>query len=110
MTEGLPEEHGDSRLTLHNGQYHLAVTRSAERQLGETQARAVALDPGIRNFLTWFSETDTGHIAPGDFGKIQRLCHYLDDLLSRAKLERRGGSPSATSTGPQTGCASESET
>ena len=45
MTEGLPEEHGDSRLTLHNGQYHLAVTMPAERHLGETQARAVALDP-----------------------------------------------------------------
>ena len=34
MTEGLPEEHGDSRLTLHNGQYHLAVTMPAERQPG----------------------------------------------------------------------------
>ena len=89
MTGNLPEEHGDSRLTLHNGQYHLAVTMPARRQPGETQARAVALDPGIRNFLTWFSETDTGHIGPGDFGKIQRLCHHLDDLLSRAKLEKR---------------------
>ena len=57
--------------------------------LGETQARAVALDPGIRNFLTWFSETDSGHIAPGAFGKIQRLCQHLDDLLSRAKLEKK---------------------
>ncbi len=89
MTEDLPEEHGDSRLTLHNGQYHMAVTMPAERRVGETQARAVALDPGIRNFLTWFSETDTGHIAPGAFGKIQRLCHHLDDLLSQAKLEKK---------------------
>ena len=89
MTEDLPEEHGDSRLTLHNGQYHMAVTMPAERRVGETQARAVALDPGIRNFLTWFSETDSGHIAPGAFGKIQRLCHHLDSLLSRAKLEKK---------------------
>ena len=89
MAECLPVHHGDSRLTLHNGQYHLAVSMPAGRQLGETQARAVALDPGIRNFLTWFSETGSGHIAPGDFGKIQRLCHHLDDLLSRAMLEKR---------------------
>ncbi len=89
MAEDLPDGHGDSRVTLHNGQHHLAVTMPAERRLGETQARAVALDPGIRNFLTWFSETDTGHIAPGAFGKIQRLCHHLDDLLSRAKLEKK---------------------
>ena len=82
MTENLPEQHGDSRLTLHNGQYHLAVTMPARRHPGETQARVVALDPGIRNFLTWFSETSTGHIAPRDFGRIQRLCQHLDDLLS----------------------------
>ena len=90
MAERLPRDHdGDSRLTLHNGQYHLAVTMPAQRRVGETQARVIALDPGIRSFLTWFSETDAGHIAPGAFGKIQRLCAHLDDLLSRAKLERR---------------------
>ena len=89
MAEPLPADHGDSRLTLHNGQYHLAVTMPARRRVSETQARVVALDPGIRSFLTWFPEKDTGHIAPGAFGKIQRLCAHLDALLSRAKLERR---------------------
>ena len=89
MAERLPADHGDSRLTLHNGQYHLVVTCPAQRRVSETQARVVALDPGIRSFLTWLSETDAGHIAPGAFGKIQRLCAHLDALLSRAKLERR---------------------
>ena len=89
LAELLPPNHGDSRLTLHNGQYHLAVTTPAEQRQGETQARAVALDPGIRSFLTWFSESSTGHIAPGAFGKIQRLCAHLDKLLSRAKEEKR---------------------
>ena len=89
MAEGLPRDHGDSRLTRHNGQYHLAVTMPAGRRAGETQARVVALDPGIRSFLTWFSETDAGHIASGAFGRIQRLCAHLDALLSRAKLEKR---------------------
>ena len=74
---------------MYNGQYHLAVSMPVRRQLDETQARAVALDPGIRNFLTWFSETGTGHIAPGAFGKIQRLSAHLDGLLSRAKLEKK---------------------
>ena len=89
MSERLPADHGDSRLTRHNGQYHLVVTCPAQRCVSETQARVVALDPGIRSFLTWLSETDAGHIAPGAFGKIQRLCAHLDNLLSRAKLERR---------------------
>ena len=93
LAELLPPNHGDSRLTLHNGQYHgqyhLAVTMPVQHRQGETQARVVALDPGIRSFLTWFSESNVGHIAPGAFGKIQRLCAHLDKLLSRAKEEKR---------------------
>ena len=83
MAEQLPDGHQDCRLTLHNGQYHLAVTFGAERRKSETQARVVALDPGIRTFLTWFSETDAGQIGKHDFGRIQRLCHHLDQLISR---------------------------
>ena len=84
MAEPVPEDRRDSRLTLHNAQYHLAVTMPAERRNSETQARVVALDPGIRTFLTWFSETDAGHIGKHDFGRIQRLCTHLDHILSRA--------------------------
>ena len=81
--EALPPNHRDGRLTLHNGQYHLAVAFNAERRKSETQARVVALDPGIRTFLTWFSETDAGQIGKHDFGRIQRLCQHLDQLISR---------------------------
>ena len=83
MAEQLPDGHQDCRLTLHNGQHHLAVPFKAERRESETQARVVALDPGIRTFLTWFSETDAGQIGKHDFGRIQRLCHHLDQLISR---------------------------
>ena len=83
MAEALPPNHRDGRLTLHNGQYHLAVTFRAQRRTSETQARAVALDPGVRTFLTWFSETDAGQIGKHDFGRIQRLCQHLDQLISR---------------------------
>ena len=83
MAEALPPNHRDGRLTLHNGQYHLAVAFNAERRESETQARVVALDPGIRTFLTWFSETDAGQIGKHDFGRIQRLCQHLDQLISR---------------------------
>ena len=89
MSERLPADCGDSRLSLHNSQYHLVVTMPAQRHVSETQARVVALDPGIRSFLTWFSETEAGHVAPGAFGRIQRLCTHLDNLLSKAKLEKR---------------------
>lgn len=89
MAESIPEGHKDSRLTLHNGQYHLVVPAAAQRRIGETQARVVALDPGVRTFLTWFSENDAGKIGQGAFGRIQRLCHHLDNLLSRASKAPR---------------------
>ena len=82
--EAIPEGHKDSRLVFSHGQYHLAVPVEEQRRVSETQGRVVALDPGVRSFLTWFSEDDAGHIWKGDFGRVQRLCAHLDDLLSRA--------------------------
>ena len=48
------------------------------------QVRVVVLDPGVRNFITWFSEDACGKLGEQDFGRIQRLCQHQDNLLSRA--------------------------
>ena len=45
----------------------------------------VALDPGVRSFLTWYCAESVGKIGEGAFFRIQRLCERLDDLLSRAQ-------------------------
>ena len=81
----VPENRNICRLSLRYGQYHLVVPYDEklppER---ENQARVVALDPGVRSFLTWYCADSVGKIGERAFFRIQRLCERLDDLLSRA--------------------------
>jgi putative transposase len=85
--EPLPTPEGDGRLVKSNGRYFLCVPVLCEHIQSENQARIVALDPGIRTFITFFCPESCGKIGYGDFSRIQRLCHYLDRLISkRAKL------------------------
>ena len=87
MAEKLPirENRNICRLSMRHGQYHLSVpydeTLPPRR---ENQARVVALDPGVRSFLTWYCADSVGKIGEGSFFRIQRLCERLDELLSRA--------------------------
>jgi putative transposase len=73
----------------------LSVPQKVEtRQCTLNQGRVVALDPGVRTFQTFYSEFAAGQIGYDDFGRIQRLCFYLDDLISRtskvkSKAKRR---------------------
>jgi putative transposase len=84
LKEALPKGFGDCRLVLAYGQHHLTVPHESSREQVESQdIRVVAIDPGIRTFATFFSETSVGEIGKGDFSRIQRLCHHLDDLISR---------------------------
>lgn len=83
MTEQLPEVIRDSSLTLFRGQYYLCVSTEVPRVQSDNQARPVALDPGVRSFLTFFSPWSVGKIGNGDFSRITRLCQHLDKLVSK---------------------------
>ena len=87
MAENLPvpENRNICRLSMRYGQYHLSVPYDEKLPpRRENQARVVALDPGVRSFLTWYCAESVGKIGEGAFFRIQRLCERLDDLLSRA--------------------------
>ena len=91
-TEKLPEKLGDCRLVTRNGITYLCVPHEVLRRTLENQGRIVALDPGVRSFVTLFAEDRFGWLGTGDIGRIQRLCYYLDDLISRttkAKAKKR---------------------
>ena len=78
------DEIRDSRLLYQGGSWYLCVTFNETKQTPPTGAmRVVSLDPGVRDFLTYFSETGFGWLGHQAINRIQRLCVYLDRLLSR---------------------------
>ncbi len=106
MVEVLPESPQDSRLIKENDCYFLSVPfetlktsfpqrepsftpRNASSPEAFLGVRVVSCDPGVRTFLTLFSEDCFGWLGHQSIGKIQRLCYHLDELLSRADKARR---------------------
>jgi len=92
--EALPDAPLDGRLVYQYHEWFLCVPQKVETHVAENQGRVVALDPGVRTFQTFYSEFLAGHVGYNDFGRIQRLCFYLDDLISRtskakSKAKRR---------------------
>ena len=66
------------------GKYFLIVPVKQPVFIPENQRKGlVALDPGVRTFITFYSETMSGKIGEGDFNKIYRLCLNLDSIYSR---------------------------
>ncbi len=52
-------------------------------QRTENQDRVVALDPGVRTFMTFFSESSYGWLGDDANLRIQKLCFKLDKLTSK---------------------------
>jgi putative transposase len=75
----------DSRLIYYRNKWYLSVPRKVQRNVAENQGRVVAIDPGVRNFATLFSEAIFGQIGQGDIGRISNLCRYLDSLTARSR-------------------------
>ncbi len=88
MASAIPAGQKECRLVKERSLYWLVVPHPAQCDI-ETPSGdgVVALDPGVRTFLTYFSENDRGKLGHQAFGRIQRLCHHLDNLISRTDTE-----------------------
>ncbi len=89
MSEMLPDNICDSRLVKKNDKYYLCVSYTVTTPKRKPNGSVVALDPGVRTFLTYFHERGFGWLGHHAINRIQRLCLYLDDLLSRAAKANR---------------------
>ena len=63
LKEPIPEGFGDGRIVVQRGQYYLCLSVDLPKYNLENLGRVVALDPGVRNFLTLFSENSFGWIG-----------------------------------------------
>jgi putative transposase len=77
LSEPLPQDFSDGRLTMAYGEYYLAVSFEVQPLQSENQGRVVALDPGVRTFMTFFSESSCGWIGNDANLRIQKLCFKL---------------------------------
>lgn len=82
-SEPLPKNPCDSRLVLRQKRWYICVPFKVPVPKTKGEVRVVALDPGVRSFLTYYSEDSIGKIGDGDMTAIHKLCVYLDELLGR---------------------------
>ena len=79
----------DSQLVMEHGRYFLCLPYLEKKKPREPMGRIVALDPGVRDFMTFFSEDSFGWLGHQCINRIQRLCQHCDNLYSRATQEKR---------------------
>lgn len=51
--------------------------------------KVIALDPGVRTFLTGYDGDSFQEFGKADIGRIQRLCSHLDSLMGKASKAGR---------------------
>lgn len=82
-TELIPEVMAyEPVLLLDRGRWFICFAEQMKVK-SNNSSRVLAIDPGVRSFVTGFDGSDFIEVGRGDIGRIQRLCSHLDKLMSR---------------------------
>ena len=82
------EDISDCGLTLEFGKWFIVIPREITITPIENQEGAVAIDPGVRTFATYFStEGYFGKLGQGAFDRILKLNLKIDKLISKLSKE-----------------------
>jgi putative transposase len=78
-----------TKVVYEDGRWFLIVPEKRNIKTPENQRYGVvSLDPGVRNFISFYSEVATGSIGKGDFNHIYYLCLQLDKIISLMSKEK----------------------
>lgn len=78
-------------LSLLNGQWFVCYAIDAQKLEPIQSDLAIALDPGVRTFMTGFDGSEILEIGKSDIGRIYRLCRHLDKVMSRIGVNKGRG-------------------
>jgi putative transposase len=87
-SEDIPDCKQGTQLVYCKGRWFATFPIPATLEPTES-AGIIALDPGVRTFMTGFDGNKFVEFGSGDMGRIARLCQYLDDLMSRISASSR---------------------
>lgn len=84
VTENFFKELEGTEVIKENGRWYLVIPNTVSVKVPENQRlAAVALDPGVRTFQTYYSPQFSGKVGNGDFNRIFRLCINLDKVYAK---------------------------
>jgi putative transposase len=82
-TEPIPDVMKFEPILLRDrGRWFICFAEEFEANQSDS-VRVLAIDPGVRSFITGFDGSEFIEVGKGDIGRIQRLCSHLDRILSR---------------------------
>ncbi len=85
-SEPLPENCPNAtQLTFSRGRWFAIIPEEARVECKDKEG-FIALDPGVRTFLTGFDGSRFIEFGHGDIGRVTRLCQHLDNLIGRTRL------------------------